>query len=149
MQRHRKLTKQVKKELKLAKLTYQDKVVNLLTNELNTFYNRFNICDFSAEVSVHSNVFIDKSLVFKLLRGVYLEERKSLGPDDIGGRVLRNCDMQLAGIFCFIFQWSLKLHKVPSLWKDSVIVPMPKIQNPKTADDFRPVALTSLVMKNF
>lgn len=90
-------------------------------------------------------VFIGKSLVFKPLHGV--KDRKSLGPDGIGGRVLRNCDMQLADISYLIFQWSLKLHKVPFLRKDSVIVPVPKIQNPKTADDFRPVALMCFIMK--
>lgn len=55
--------------------------------------------------------------------------------------------MQLAEIF--IFQWSLKLHKAPSLLKDSIIVPVPKIQNLKTPNYFRSVLLTSLVMKTF
>lgn len=35
-------------------------------------------------------------------------------------------------IFSYIFQLSLKLHTLPCLWKDSVIVPVPKIKFPKT-----------------
>lgn len=37
---------------------------------------------------------------------------------------------------------------VPRLWKDSVIVPVPKNKTPKSLTDFRPVALTSLVKKS-
>lgn len=84
--------------------------------------------------------------VQRLFRGV--KERKSPdpGPDGIGGRVLRNCAEQLADIFSFIFSWSLKLHRVPRLWKDSVIVPVPKNKSPTSLNNFRTVALTSLVM---
>lgn len=37
----------------------------------------------------------------------------------------------------------------PQLWKTSTIIPVPKINHPIDFNDFRPVALTSLVMKNF
>lgn len=37
----------------------------------------------------------------------------------------------------------------PRLWKDSIIVPVPKSKYTKTLNDFRPMALTSLVMKSF
>ncbi len=112
----------------------------VLSNELNTFYNRFNNCNFSEELSVFKNAVssqnsvVDRSKVCKLFRGV--KERKSPGPDGIGGRVLKNCADQLADIFTFIFSMSLQLHKVPSLWKD--FVPVPKSASP-----------TSLVMKSF
>lgn len=36
---------------------------------------------------------------------------------------------------------------VPALWKESIIVPVAKIPSPKGLNDYRPVALTSLVMK--
>lgn len=42
---------------------------------------------------------------------------------------------------------SLHSHIVPRLWKDAIIVPIPKIKNPGCLNDFRPVALTSLTMK--
>jgi len=60
-----------------------------------------------------------------------------------------NCAVQLGDIFCLIFQLSLQLHRVPRLCKDSIIVPVPKIQTPKTLNEFRPVALAYLVMKAF
>lgn len=128
-----------------------------LANELNIHSNRFNTHDFSHELSVFNGaalepnstvaVHVDKERVQKLFRGV--KERKSPGPDGIGGRVLRNCAEQLADIFSFIFSWSLQVHRVPRLWKDSIIIPVPKSKCTKALNDFRPVALTSLLMKSF
>lgn len=69
----------------------------------------------------------------------------SPGPDGIRGRVLRNCAERLADIF----SWSLQVHRVPRLWKVSVIIPVPKSTSTKTLNNFRPMALTSLVMKSF
>nr|XP_029131377.1 uncharacterized protein LOC114917641 [Labrus bergylta] len=39
--------------------------------------------------------------------------------------------------------------KVPDLWKTSCIVPIPKKGRPSALNDYRPVALTSRVMKTF
>lgn len=89
----------------------------------------------------------DKDRVHKILRGV--KERKSPGPDNIGGRLLKSCAEPLSDILAFIFNKSLHLHRVPHLWKESVIVPVSKNKGPKSLNDFRPVALTSLIMKAF
>ena len=42
---------------------------------------------------------------------------------------------------------SLKLGKVPMLWKASCVVPVPKIPHPIDFNSYRPVALTSHLMK--
>ncbi len=44
---------------------------------------------------------------------------------------------------------SLRVQHVPSVWKDTVVVPVPKLGCPKMLNDLRPVALTSVVMKIF
>lgn len=96
------------------------------------FFYRYDEHNFSKEVSVFKdtactlpNVHIDKCAVIKAFRSV--KERKSPGPNLIGGRLLKNCAVQLADIFTYIFQLSLQLHMVLRLWKDSIIVPVPKI----------------------
>jgi len=43
----------------------------------------------------------------------------------------------------------MALQTVPDLCKQSTIVPIAKNKHPKTLNDFRPIALTSLVMKSF
>ncbi len=44
---------------------------------------------------------------------------------------------------------SLHLHKVPHFWRESIIVPVPKNNVPQCLNEYRPVALTSLIMKTF
>ncbi len=74
---------------------------------------------------------------------------KSPGPDNISSRLLSSCAEQLAPIFYYIFQLSLNQQRVPRCWKQSTVIPVAKINHPKVFNDFRPVALTSLVMKSF
>ncbi|KAI5104598.1 hypothetical protein C0J45_6224 [Silurus meridionalis] len=54
---------------------------------------------------------------------------------------------QLCGILLYMFDLSLKLGKVPQLWKTSCVVPVPKTSRRKDFGDYRPVALTSHLMK--
>ncbi|TWW71207.1 RNA-directed DNA polymerase from mobile element jockey [Takifugu flavidus] len=73
--------------------------------------------------------------------------RKATGPDGISSRLLKSCADQLCGIFSYTFNLSLKLGRVPQLWKTSCIVPVPKTPHPKELNSYRPVALTSHLMK--
>ncbi len=75
--------------------------------------------------------------------------RKAAGPDGITGRVLRSCADQLAGLFTSIFNESLATSVVPTSFKKSIIIPVPKNNYPSCLNDYRPVALTSIVMKVF
>ncbi|KAI4896686.1 hypothetical protein NFI96_022894, partial [Prochilodus magdalenae] len=47
-----------------------------------------------------------------------------------------------------MFNMSLKLGRVPQLWKTSCVVPVLKTQHPKDLNSYRPVALTSHLMKS-
>ncbi|XP_073674252.1 uncharacterized protein [Garra rufa] len=73
--------------------------------------------------------------------------RKATGPDNINSRVLRECADQLCEVVLFMFNLSLSLERVPALWKTSCVVPVPKISHPKELNHYRPVALTSHLMK--
>ncbi len=75
--------------------------------------------------------------------------RKAAGPDGITGRVLRSCSDQLAGLFTSLFNESLATSVVPTCLKKSIIIPVPKNNKPACLNDYRPVALTSIVMKVF
>ena len=124
-----------------------------LANDLNSFYLRFDNYDFTAQMNelrektTSSPSFdIDADKVANLFRR---SKKKSPGPDNICGWILKTCANQLCNIFQYIFTLSLTLQKIPKLWKHSIVVPIPKCNNPKVLNDFRPVALTSLVMKSF
>ncbi len=62
---------------------------------------------------------------------------------------LKICADQLAPIFTQIFNRSLELCEVPSCFKRSTIIPVPKKPKITGLNDYRPVALTSVAMKSF
>ncbi len=78
-----------------------------------------------------------------------LKPRKAVGPDDISPRLLKTCSTELCGILTHLFNLSLSLQKVPRLWKTSCLVPVPKRTHPTHHNDYRPVALTSHMIKRF
>ncbi len=75
--------------------------------------------------------------------------RKAVGPDGIPGCVLRACTFQLAGVFTDLFNLSLSLSVVPSCFKKSTIVPIPKKNEITCLNDWSPVALTPIFSKCF
>ena len=52
-------------------------------------------------------------------------------------------------MFTDIFEMSFEQRRVPKAWKESIIVPVAKGNTTRGLNAFRPVALTSLVMKSF
>ncbi len=126
----------------------------LLAEELNTFYGRFE-CNGSATLPISTSgrsrqisdhVFTLSEVQRELKR---VNVRKAAGPDGITGCVLRSCADQLAGLFTYIFNESLATFLVPTSFKKSVIIPVPKNSKPFCLNDFCPLALTSTVMKVF
>ncbi len=129
----------------------------LIAVELNNFYGRFE-CNSgtilpsstsrsSRQSSNDYAITLSEDDVRRELRRVNV--RKAAGPDGITGRVLRSCADQLAGLFTSIFNESLTTSVVPTPFKKSVIIPVPKNSKPSCLNDYRPVALTSTVMKVF
>ncbi len=131
----------------------------LLADELNTFYGRFECNGGSAALPISASgssrqssnnhvITVSGDEVQRALKRVNV--RKAARPDGITGRVLRSCADQLAGLFTSIFSESLATSVVPtSFKKKSVIIPVPKNNKPSCLNDYRPVALTSIVMKVF
>lgn len=78
-----------------------------------------------------------------------INTRKATGPDNIPGRVLKDCAEELKDVFTDIFNTSLKQAIVPSCFKAATIIPVPKKSAPSCFNDYRPVALTPIIMKCF
>ena len=125
-------------------------------NELNQFYARFDSKDFSSDhreirsslLSLDSNMHglqTDEDEVKRLMKNC--NPKKAPGPDGVSPRILKLCADQLAYIFSVIFNQSFIQMYVPSSWKTSAIIPVPKNKIVTCLNDFRPVALTSAMMK--
>ncbi len=77
------------------------------------------------------------------------KRRKAPGPDSVSPACLKTCADQLAPTSTQIFNRSLELCEVPSCFKCSTIIPVPKKPQTTGLNNYRPVALTSVVMKSF
>ena len=122
---------------------------NLLAEELNHFFARFELSKAepvpAAASSTDDLAFtVSTEDVRRVLHSV--NPRKAAGPDGIPGRVLRDCADQLAEVFSDI---SLSTCTVPKCFKTATIVPVPKKTSITSLNDYRPVALTSTVIKCF
>ena len=71
--------------------------------------------------------------------------RKTAGPDNVCP--LKTCAAELGEPLQWVFNMSLQLGRVPTIWKTSCIVPVPMKYRPSELNDFRLVALTSHLMK--
>ena len=127
-----------------------------VAEELNSFYCRFDTHDFADVTEALKTelrqcedepVIVDENEVFLQLKGV--NSRKASGPDGISGKILRNCARELTRPFHYLFQRSLDKKENPLCWKTSTIIPVAKKPRPSELNDYRPVALTSVVMKCF
>ncbi|KAI4904085.1 hypothetical protein NFI96_007664, partial [Prochilodus magdalenae] len=85
--------------------------------------------------------------VRKTLRRV--NPRKAAGPDNIPARVLRECADQLTDVFTDIFNISLSSATVPTCLKATTIIPVLKKSSVSCLNDYRPIALTPIIMKCF
>ncbi|KAK3559091.1 hypothetical protein QTP86_004123 [Hemibagrus guttatus] len=85
------------------------------------------------------------------VRQIFLKQkrRKAPGLDGVTPACLKTCADQLAFIFSQIFNRSLELCEVPACFKRSTIIPIPKKPKITGLNDYRPVTLTSVVMKSF
>ncbi len=130
----------------------------LLAEELNTFYGHFECNRGSATLPISASgssrqssddhvITVSEDEVRRELKRWNV--KKAAGPDGITGRVLRSCADQLAGLFTSIFNESLATSVVPTSFKKSIIIPATKNNKPSCLNDYRPVALTSIVMKVF
>lgn len=135
-----------------------------LANEFNVFYTRFekspcphpfppggvtfregeNIGP-QDQVTSDIDIEIEEKDVYRLFSRQNV--RKASGPDGISPATLKYCASQLAPVFTDIFNQSIVLCRVPSCFKSSTIIPVPKKNKAVDLNDYRPVALTSVVMK--
>ena len=121
-----------------------------LPDQLNNFYARFDHNNKTKPEPrpAHEPPFvISEHEVRRSFSG--LKVNKAAGPDNITPRLLRLCSSQLAPVFTDIFNTSLSLSIVPTCYKRATIVPVPKKNSISCLNDYRPVALTSVIMKCF
>jgi len=122
-----------------------------LAEELNSFFARFETTTTRLQSLPPLGpstppLSLQEHEVRKNLRAV--NPRKAVGPDSIPGAVIKACADQLAGILTRLFKHSLTLATVPTCLKATFIVPIPKKPAIDSMSNYRPIALTSLIIKS-
>lgn len=123
-----------------------------LAEELNCFFARFetkgldNVATTPPDITNHVLI-LQTQEVRQILSTV--NAKKAAGPDEILGRVLRDCAHQLAEVFTDIFNLSLSQAIVPACLKSAIIIPVPKQTNISCLNDYRLVALIPIIAKCF
>ena len=76
-----------------------------------------------------------------------LDPNKAPGPDQIHGKILKNCANALCTPLTLLFQSSYYTCKIPNDWKTANVVPIYKKGSKNSVENYRPISLTSLIMK--
>ena len=77
----------------------------------------------------------------------HLNPSKSAGPDEIHPAMLRALADILALPLCILFNRSLRETSLPADWKTAVVIPIHKGGSKEMTGNFRPVSLTSVILK--
>ena len=72
---------------------------------------------------------------------------KAMGPDQIPACVLKNCRLELSSALAILFNKSIETSDLPQDWKDADILPIFKSGNKLECNNYRPISLTSIVIK--
>ena len=78
-----------------------------------------------------------------------INSNKAFGPDGIHGKILKQCAVSLAYPLSILFNLSYNTGCIPREWKLAHVVPVHKKGAKENIENYRPISLTSLVMKTF
>ena len=100
----------------------------------------------AAETTI-SDITLNEEHIIKAI--TELNSQSASGPDRFPALLLKNCKESLAKPLCIIWRASLDSGEVPELLKKSTITPIFKKGDKRLPENYRPVALTSHLVKVF
>ncbi|MCP4460437.1 MAG: hypothetical protein GY816_20805, partial [Cytophagales bacterium] len=95
----------------------------------------------------HNDIDFSTSRIRIILKDINVN--KAAGPDGIHGKVLKNCREGIVYPLSCLFKISYNMGQIPAEWKLAHVVPIHKKGSKTSVENYRPISLTSLVMKVF
>ena len=123
------------------------------TELFNThFYNQFSEPSlYDIQVNHNNDAMFEIDFRHTLIRRLLLNlnVNKAQGPDGIHGKILKNCAVNIAYPLSLLFKLSYSTSSIPDEWKLAHVVPVHKKGKRSNVENYRPISLTSIVMKTF
>jgi hypothetical protein len=76
-----------------------------------------------------------------------LDVTKVPGPDNINNKILKDPRFELSDIRAHLFNISIQHSFIPEQWKIANVIPIPKVKNPTTPNEYLPIALDAKVFE--
>ena len=128
------------------KFRCEDKDKANLFNEY--FFDQFSeASNYDININYNSNtdVSFDQVEIYDFLKNI--DPNKCPGPDGVHGKILKTCANSLSLPLLILFRTSFFTCKIPNDWKLANVVPVHKKGSKNSVENYRPISLTSLVMK--
>ena len=87
----------------------------------------------------------DVETVIKYVKQMSVYESSGIG--DLGSKLLKDIFLYIPEILVDIFNKVLVKNSFPDSWKIATVIPLPKIDNPKTPSELRPISLLPVIEK--
>ena len=116
------------------------------------FYEQFSDASaYDIDIDYMNDNLFDVDFCHRKIRNLLsnINSNKACGPDLIHGKILKNCAVSLAFPLSLLFKLSYNTGVVPREWKLAHVVPVHKKGSKENIENYRPISLTSLVMKTF
>lgn len=91
------------------------------------------------------SIFIDTSNIFRIIHD--FKNKTNCSPDGIPEIFYKNCIHTLVNPLYYIFSYSSMSSRIPKIWKESIVCPIPKKGNSSNPADYRPISLLCPISK--
>jgi hypothetical protein len=130
----------------------QDEVADIFNDYFTSVYHPMEDLELPEEQVNHllpqiDDVIITEDAVFNLLS--MCDASKSPGPDNIHAAFLKGCAASVCIPLTIIFIKSIEEGTLPGDWKSATIIPLHKKGDRTLPSNYRPISLTSQVVKTF
>ena len=123
------------------------------TEIFNQFFEeQFSECsEYNVDIDFRNDEINDIEFSMRRIRKILqnINVNKAPGPDGIHGKVLKSCRESIAYPLSKLFRMSYNIGQIPDDWKLANVVPVHKKGSKSCVENYRPISLTSLVMKVF
>ena len=148
-----------KKQTTFPELTYRGVVMSTASEKANTFNTFFATCfnqsfpqltlEYAPDLPPQdcpAEMLCTEVDVFNMLNA--LDTTKACGPDGITGKMLKMTASSITPVLTKLFNLSIATGTVPTAWKTSTVVPVPKCSaNTSDPSNYRPISLLSICDK--